>query len=228
MTLKEIVLMKITIPGDPIPKARARITKKGFAYDPQWDIKQRVIKYIKHALEEYFDKNENQKEGYLLAHGKAFEVDWYFHMPIPKSFNQIKKNACKWGFIEHISKPDRSNLEKFYEDCGNGILWHDDSQITSGKIVKKYCSDDNPRTEIIMKPITESKEDIKNIISLFSPDEISTIFYDASKININAEKLPQISGFLSKLADQHCAKLMKITKKYPGHWKKLDSNSNFI
>src|SRR5260221_13914556 len=29
---KEIVLMKITIPGDPIPKARAKIKKKGFAY----------------------------------------------------------------------------------------------------------------------------------------------------------------------------------------------------
>ena len=220
--------MKITIPGDPIPKARVRVTKKGFAYDPQWEIKKRVVKYLNVALEEYYEKNRNQKEGYLLAHSKSFEVNWYFHMPIPKSFSQIKKNACKWGFIEHTIKPDRSNMEKFYEDCANGILWKDDSQITKGEVIKKYCNDDNPRTEIIMKPIYEHNEDIKNIVSMFSPDEISTICYDASTINMTSEKLPIISSFISKLADQHASKLMKITKKYPGHWKKLDSNSNFI
>jgi Holliday junction resolvase RusA-like endonuclease len=177
---------------------------------------------------EFYKKYENRKEGGKLDQGEAYEVNWYFHMPIPKSFNQFKKNACKWGFIEHISKPDRSNLEKFYEDCANGILWHDDSQITKGSIIKKYCSDDNPRTEIYMQPIKEPDEDVKEIVSLFSPEEISTICYDASKINMVYEKLPQIASFLSKLADQHAKKLSKINKSYPGYWKKFESNSSFL
>lgn len=221
--------MKITIPGDPIPKARARVTKKGFAYDPQWELKKNVTKFLEQQVHEFYEKDKNRIEGHKLSIGEAFEVDWYFHMPIPKSFNQTKKNACKWGLIEHTSKPDRSNLEKFYEDCANGILWKDDSQITKGRIEKKYCSDDQPRTEICMTPVKPHNEDVKDIISLFSPDEISSLVYDASVIRMDSEpNLPQITTFLSKLADQHSKKLSKISKNYPGHWKKFESNSSFL
>lgn len=220
--------MKITIPGNPIPKARARVTRRGFAYDPQSELKKNTCKILEKKVREFYEKRENAQEGYKLAHGEAFEVNWYFHMPIPKSFNQIKKNACKWGFIEHTSKPDRSNIEKFYEDCANGILWKDDSQITRGEIIKKYCNDDKPRTEIVMEAIKEPNKEVCEIISLFSPEEISSICYDASQINMNKEKLPTISAFLSKIADNHGSKFAKIKKTYPGHWKKLDSKSNSI
>lgn len=180
-------------------------------------------------MREFYEKRENAQEGYKLAHGEAFEVNWYFHMPIPKSFNQIKKNACKWGFIEHTSKPDRSNLEKFYEDCANGILWGDDSQITKGEIVKKYCNDDKPRTEIVMKAIKEPNKEMCEIISLFSPQEISELVSDAQSIPIGDEpSLNSIGFFISKIADNHASKFAKIKKTYPGHWKKLDSNSNSI
>lgn len=182
---------------------------------------------MENQVKEFYENPDNRIQGHLLAQDVAFEVDWYFYMPIPKSFSQVKKNACKWGLIEHTSKPDRSNLEKFYEDCANGILWKDDSQITRGKIIKRYCNDDNPRTEIEMKPIQETNEDMKEILSMFSPDEISTICYEASKIKMTAEKLPEIASFLSKLADQHAKKFSKITKSYPGHWKKFESKSTF-
>lgn len=212
--------VKIVIPGDPIPKARAR-TGKGFAYDPQWDLKTRVKNFIVNELKKFFNKEENKIEGAKICSGKAFEVDWYFYMPIPKSFSQRKKNACQWGLIEHISKPDRSNLEKFYEDCANGVLWKDDSQIVKGKIEKKYCENDNPRTEIHMKIVKEQNKETKEIISLFSPEEISSLVYDAAVIRLDNEpSLPQISTFLSKLADKHSKKLSQISKNYPGHWKK--------
>lgn len=220
--------MKITIPGDPIPKARARVTRKGFAYDPQSKQKQQTRKFLENHLREFYENKENHQEGYKIANGESFEVSWYFHMPIPKSFNQFKKNACKWGFIEHISKPDRSNLEKFYEDCANGILWKDDSQIVCGEIIKKYCTDDKPKTEIIMQPIKEPNEDIKNIVSLFSPEDIYSIVKDANNLDPSHSSLTQVAHFLSKIADNHSPKLAKIKKNYPGHWKKLDKNSPFI
>lgn len=220
--------MKIVIPGDPIPKARHVKTKKGFAYDPQWELKKRVSKFLEQEVKQFFSKNENCKKGYKLAHGGAFEVNWYFHMPIPKSFSQTKRNACKWGLIEHTSKPDRSNLEKFYEDCANEILWKDDCQIVRGEIVKKYCSDDKPRTEIVMKAIRKHDEEIKNIVGLFSPQEINSIVEDANSLSSNETNLFHVANFISKLADNHALKLAKIKKNYPGYWKKLESNSNFI
>ncbi len=221
--------MKITIPGDPIPKARARVTKKGFAYDPQWEQKKRVSKYLEQELREFYEKSENRIEGHNLAHGEAFEVDWYFYLPIPRSFSLSKKNACKWGLIEHTLKPDRSNLEKFYEDCANGILWKDDSQIVKGKIEKKYCENDNPRTEIHMKTIKEPSEDLKDIISLFTPQEVSEIVDDANKLfHVQNTDLEKVGCFISKLADLHAPKLSKINKKYPNHWKKFESNSPFV
>lgn len=215
--------MKITIPGDPIPKARARVTRRGFAFDPQEKQKKEVKRLLAQSVKEFYGDPENRIEGHKLSIGEAFEVNMYFYMPIPKSFNQFKKNACKWGFIEHTSKPDRSNMEKFYEDCANGILWHDDSQITHGEIIKKYCPDDKPRTEIYMTPTPKAREDIKNIISLFSPDEISSIVQDANKLlYVQSTNLPQVACFLSKLADNHSKKFMKISKNYPNHWKKLE------
>lgn len=220
--------MKLTIPGDPIPKARARVTRKGFAYDPQFDCKQRVRKFLEQSIREFYEKDENRIEGRRLSIGESFEVNWHFHMPIPKSFSQIKKNACKWGFIEHTSKPDRSNLEKFYEDCANGILWKDDSQITKGQIIKKYCNDDNPRTEIVMSTIQKPSKAVTEIVSLFTPDEISSICYDASKLTITEETLPKVACFISKIADQHSKKLSKISKNYPGHWKEFEDNSNYV
>lgn len=181
-------------------------------------------------VQEYYENSENRIAGHLLSIGEAFEVNWHFYMPIPKSFSQFKKNACKWGFIEHISKPDRSNMEKFYEDCANGILWHDDSQITRGEIIKKYCNDDNPRTEIYMKSIPQVKEDLKEIVSLFSPDEVNSIVSDAvdlHNVEVSAD-LTKVAYFLSKIADNHSKKLSKINKSYPGYWKKFESNSVFL
>lgn len=203
-------------------------TKKGFAYDPQWQLKKNIQQFLEESVREFYQKEDNRIEGHKLSIGQAFRVDWTFHMPIPKSFNQSKKNACKWGFIEHTSKPDRSNLEKFYEDCANGILWHDDSQITCGEIIKKYCNDEKPRTEITMTPIKEPNENVKNIISLFSPDDVAAIVADANSLDPTHCSLSEISMFLSKIADQHSKKLSKISKNYPGHWKKVEPKSNFI
>jgi Holliday junction resolvase RusA-like endonuclease len=224
--MRQKASVKIIIPGDPIPKVRHVKTKKGFAYDPQWELKKRVSRFLEQEIREYYEKDENAIEGHKLSIGNAFEVDWYFYMPIPKSFSQSKKNACKWGLIEHNIKPDRSNLEKFYEDCANNILWKDDCQITSGKVIKKYCSDDKPRTEIHMTPIQEPNEDIKNIISMFSPEDIANIFEDANNLLSPPHNLPKIASFLSKNADKHSKKLSQITKNYHGYWKKFETNSS--
>jgi Holliday junction resolvase RusA-like endonuclease len=131
--------MRITIPGNPIPKHRVRsATRHGkvFTYsdqaaqtnDVKWQIKA-------------------QYKGKPLT--GAVGVTAIYYMPIPKSWSKKKKreHIGKW----HIAKPDKDNLEKFIKDCGNGILWNDDSQCALDFSVKVY--DDNPRLELYIKQI---------------------------------------------------------------------------
>jgi Holliday junction resolvase RusA-like endonuclease len=40
--------------------------------------------------------------------------------------------------VFHTSRPDASNVLKLLEDACNGMLWRDDSQIVSAKIIKQY------------------------------------------------------------------------------------------
>lgn len=44
--------------------------------------------------------------------------------------------------VFHSSKPDFDNLIKAICDAGNGILWHDDCQISSAEIDKRWGDED--------------------------------------------------------------------------------------
>ncbi len=139
--------MLIVIPGEPIPKARARIFKKGkksIAYDPQSDLKEYVRNKIKYELKMATLRNE------CLLNKDFIEMDMEFYMPIPKSTSKSLKEKMKQESY-HNRKPDASNLYKFYEDCANGVLYHDDSQIVKGSFKKIYS--ENPRTVININSI---------------------------------------------------------------------------
>ncbi len=72
--------MKIVIPGVPIPKARARVTKRGITYDPQQKEKERVSKFLLKAVSDYYENPGNRIEGHKLSIGEAFRVDWHFYL----------------------------------------------------------------------------------------------------------------------------------------------------
>ncbi len=143
--------MKIIIPGNPIPKARARIftrKKKSMAYDPQQKEKENVINKIKYETNLcLFSKTlEIAKEASDLTKAESFMIDWSFYMPIPKTFSKSKRMALIGECVNHTCKPDVSNLIKFYEDCMNSIIYRDDAQICKGSFEKLYS--ENPRTVI--------------------------------------------------------------------------------
>ncbi len=143
--------MKIVIPGDPIPKARARVftrNKKSMAYDPQDKQKTNVTNKIIYETNQALMSPDPEivKEAHNLAKAESFRVDWSFYMPIPKTFSKSKRMALVGEHVPHTCKPDVSNLIKFYEDCGNKIIFRDDSQICKGSFEKVYS--ENPRTVI--------------------------------------------------------------------------------
>ena len=125
---EEVICCSYYVPADPIALARARFGK-GRVYDCQKELK--------------------QAWGILIAkqHGRmplftgpvSLEISFFFGLP--KSISKKKRTTDR----PHIIKPDLSNLIKFVEDVGNGIIYRDDRQITSIRASKKYSLE--PRVE---------------------------------------------------------------------------------
>jgi Holliday junction resolvase RusA-like endonuclease len=129
--------MLYTVPGVPTPLARARIGRGRKPWDSQKKLKNDTA-----ILLEY------QHNGAPLYEG-ALHFDIVFFFPFPQTVSKSKIEQLRGK--SHVFKPDLSNLIKFIEDVGNGILYHDDSLIAS--ISARKCYDDIPRTEFIIKII---------------------------------------------------------------------------
>lgn len=224
--------MKIVIPGKPIPKARPRVGSRGqwaIVYDPQQREKKEVKEIITNcisAISSATDK-EMQLEVSKLSHNQSLVVTCVFYQSVSDRLTNVAQNAKLWGFEQPIQKPDVDNLLKFYLDCGNGILWHDDSQIISCTGVKKFSK--NPRTEIEIMPFKEIKLHPKaeGIMKIFGPDELKEFLRDVWKITaLHPSQVDEISDnreiwlttaarFLSDFAEKHTDRLKKI-RKYDG------------
>lgn len=116
--------MKIIIPGDPIPLARARSSRSGF-YDPQLKVKENIRWYV------------NKHYGPLVPVCGPVWLDVTFYMPIPKSASKKKKKELPGR--PHTKKIDLSNCIKMVEDTFNGILWEDDCLIAEIYARKIYA-----------------------------------------------------------------------------------------
>jgi Holliday junction resolvase RusA-like endonuclease len=72
---------------------------------------------------------------------KSLEVEYIYHLPIPKGTSKIKRIQMLNGMIHHDKKPDLDNLDKFLSDCLQGICIENDSRIwkkSSTKIYSEY------------------------------------------------------------------------------------------
>lgn len=119
--------------GDPTPLARARHVG-GRVYDSQ-----KIAKSI-------FGMNLKEQHNKKPLLKGSLHLDILFYMPIPDSWSTKKKLNHK--NTPHICKPDTSNLLKFVEDCGVGVLYHDDCIIYSVNVKKLYDDGNHPRTII--------------------------------------------------------------------------------
>lgn len=126
---------QITIPGQPVAKARPRVTKAGHAYTPQkTKVYERLVQSI--FIGEY---GKPQLEGPLLL-----EMDLYFQ--IPKSTRKKDVPLMLDKSIRPVKRPDLDNCLKAVSDALNGVAYKDDSQIV-GAVLRKYYGDE-ARTEV--------------------------------------------------------------------------------
>ena len=125
--MREITL---TIAGEPVPKARARVTKTGIAYTPA---KTRRWEQTAAIMAQAEMRGQQPIEGPL-------EVTVLAQWQPPQSWPAWKRNAALISGIGHTAKPDADNIAKAALDAIQGVVFRDDSQVT-GLIVRKSYGD---------------------------------------------------------------------------------------
>ena len=137
-------LIDFTIPGNPIPLKRHRVSRNGGMYDPSSkDKKQIWLQIAKY-------RPKQPLEGDI-------SLELIFYMPRPKSHYRTGKYAhlLKDKFKDvryHSSKPDLDNLVKMIADILQPQMICDDSQICILQAEKIYA--EIPRSEITIEEIS--------------------------------------------------------------------------
>ena len=135
-------MVRFTIPGEPVPKGRPRVTKTGHVYTPQNT--RDYEEYVKHCYK------GPMLEGQIRAYVDVF-------LQIPKSASQAKKKKMLMQIERPTKRPDLDNLAKTVLDAINGLGYKDDSQVVSLRI-DKYWSE-NPRIEVNLREIGKEEKD---------------------------------------------------------------------
>lgn len=137
-----------TVPGPPVPKARARTHTNAHGYTSAYTPEKTVEATAEVA------KNAHYKASLPLLVGPvALVVDCY--LPVPRSWPAYRHK----GAVEGKERPyggqtgDVDNYLKLVADAINGIGWIDDCQVVEATVRKFYS--DRPRTEITVAPTEE-------------------------------------------------------------------------
>lgn len=91
-------------------------------------------------------------EDVFFGQGKALEISIYAFYTIPKSASKKKQAEMLAGRIRPTKKPDWDNVGKVVCDALNGVAYHDDTQIVSARVIKKYA--ERPRLAITIAEVS--------------------------------------------------------------------------
>ena len=126
-----MISIMFTVYGHPIAKGRPRFSTRGkfpVAYTPEKTktYESEVGMMAKAAM------------GASKALEGALEAFIYVTFPVPPSYSKKRTEACLNDTEKHTKKPDLDNVVKICLDGMNGIVFKDDSQITSIHSTKVY------------------------------------------------------------------------------------------
>jgi Holliday junction resolvase RusA-like endonuclease len=133
-------MIKLTIPGEPIGKARARVTKWG-TFTPE-----QTLSYESLLKAMYYEKHNGVfLEGNLRLICNAF-------FSIPASATKKKKELMEQNVIRPTKKPDWDNIGKIVTDALEKLAYKNDSQFVDATVMKWYTTE-MPRVEIFIEEI---------------------------------------------------------------------------
>ncbi len=116
-------MILIKIDGLPIPYKAPYVSRRG-----AFNLRYKELEYYKWHI---------RSQWHQEIVGKELEVEYIYHMPIPKATSKIKTDQMLVGGIKHTKTPDLDNLDKFISDALQGVAIENDSQIwrkTSSKV----------------------------------------------------------------------------------------------
>lgn len=142
--LPPVTSIKITVPGEPVPKARHRARIVTPRFKPPF-----IHFYQDSATEKYEQQialvSQMMMQGRGLILG-ALEVHVTAWVAVPTSWSDVKRSKAINGEIRPISRPDSDNYAKAALDGMNGVVFKDDSQVVDLHVSKRYSEE--PKLEI--------------------------------------------------------------------------------
>src|SRR3990167_8635615 len=127
--------ISFTVPGVPVPKARARTVFQGghvHSYTPK-----KTVEYER--LVSYHAETAMRKIIPLLKFKGTVSVCIRLALPRPK--RHYKKGKLRENMpIYPVARPDIDNYAKIFLDALNGIVWLDDNQVVKLEVVKGYVA----------------------------------------------------------------------------------------
>lgn len=118
-----------TVPGEPVGKARPRVTKRGVAYTPR-----KTKDYERLVRLCYVSKVHRALP---LKGPVSLSVEAVFG--VPRSISKAEQKLRHNGEIAPEKKPDADNILKACADALNGLAYEDDKQICMAAVTKRYC-----------------------------------------------------------------------------------------
>jgi len=135
-------MYRITVPGEPKTKARARWAKFGM-YNPKESVD------YENRIRLFF--TEQNKDAVPIDGPVALTILAYFS--IPKSKSKKAKADMARHIISPAKKPDIDNIIKSFADSLNGLAYKDDSQVCFVLCKKLY--DERPRCVCVIEEYKE-------------------------------------------------------------------------
>jgi Holliday junction resolvase RusA-like endonuclease len=126
-----MISIMFTVYGTPTPKGRPRFSTRGkfpVAFTPE---KTKTYETEVGMMAKAAMGASEPLEG-------ALEAFIYVTFPVPASYSKKRTEACLSDVEKHTKKPDLDNVVKICLDGMNGIVYRDDSQITSLHSTKVY------------------------------------------------------------------------------------------
>lgn len=163
--------LKLVIPFTPKPKKSVGLNSaQRIWYNPQSKEAKKVVAYLKKVFPGPFLR------GPLL-------VVAHHLLPLPV---HVRCRMRRESHLRpHIARPDGDNLEKHLNDCFNGIVWEDDSQIVWMLRSKSWSKYKTGATLIYITELDEEAPDYAVILEHISQNLEIPEDYDGA---IQAEK----------------------------------------
>jgi Holliday junction resolvase RusA-like endonuclease len=139
------MIVRFTVPGQPVAKGRPRMTVRGGharAYTPAKTVAYEGLIAL---------AAQDAMAGRDLIEGPVHLVITASFL-IPPSWSAKKRAAANSGMLWHTSKPDGDNIAKAVGDGLNGVVFADDSQVAICKISKQYGA--TPGLDVLVEGLT--------------------------------------------------------------------------